>query len=251
MNTYPLMPNFFSKRKFLTLSLAQQHKKAAELLRLLYESILEKKTLDKPLATRYATLSDFLNLPILSHNLEDLSNRYHEHLLHAGLCLKEHNLLPQLRCKDKNSSSPFLPIDIYLDHIRSAHNIGSIIRTIEALRLGTLCLPSTMAAIDSKKTKDTAMGTLEKIPYKIVRGLEEIKQPIIALETCNNALSLYDYVFPKNFSLLLGNEEFGLSKDCLQKADVILQIPLYGFKNSLNVACAFSLVAGEIRRQFT
>lgn len=243
------MPNFFSQRKFSSLKFAQQHKKAAELLRLLYETIIKEKSLDSILSERYTILSDFLNLPKISYNLEDLSNRYHEHLHHAGLSLKENNLLLNVRRQDKESSVPFLPIDIYLDHIRSAHNIGSIIRTTEALRLGALCFPSTMTAIDSKKTKDTAMGTLDKVPYRTIQRLEDLKSPIIALETCDESISIYDYTFPKSFSLLLGNEEFGLSKNCLEKADLILQIPLYGFKNSLNVACAFSLIAGEIRRQ--
>lgn len=243
------MPNFFSQKKFSSLTLLQQHKKAAEALRLLYEDILEKKSIDRLLAKRYEDLSCFLNLPLISFNLEDLSNRYHYHLQHANIFLKEHNLLPSIRCKDKESSTPFLPIDIYLDHVRSAHNVGSIIRTIEALRLGTLCAPPSMANIDSKKINDTAMGTSDKVPYKIIKDLKDLKSPIIALETCNDSISLYDYTFPNSFSLLLGNEEFGLSTHCLQTADIVLHIPLYGGKNSLNVACAFSLIAGEISRQ--
>lgn len=243
------MPNFFSKKKFCSLTLTQQHKKAADLLRLLYNHFLESTTLDPILLEHYTILSNFLNLPPLPHHLEDFSNRYHLHLHHANMCLKEHRLLPQVRCNDRESTTPFLPIDIYLDHIRSAHNIGSIIRTTEALRLGSICFPSTMTSIDSKKTKDTAMGSLDKIPYRKIQNFQDLKSPLIALETCHNALSIYDYTFPQSFSLLLGNEEYGLSKDSLQQADVFLQIPLYGFKNSLNVACAFSLIAGEIRRQ--
>jgi tRNA G18 (ribose-2'-O)-methylase SpoU len=167
------------------------------------------------------------------------------------MSLKEHRLLPSIRSDDQPSDTPFLPIDIYLDHIRSAHNVGSIIRTTEALRLGSIYVPPIMTQLSSKKMQDTAMGTLDKVPYHIVEDISSLRTPLIALETSDEALSLYDYIFPKSFSLLLGNEEYGLSQNSLAKADIFLQIPLYGFKNSLNVACAFSIVAGEIRRQLS
>ena len=93
------------------------------------------------------------------------------------------------------------------------------------------------------------MGTLDQVPYQVLEHLNALKRPRIALETCEEALSLYDFSFLTSFALLLGNEEYGLSYAALQAADVILKIPLHGSKNSLNIACAFALVAGEIRRQ--
>ena len=92
------------------------------------------------------------------------------------------------------------------------------------------------------------MGTETIVP--VYQGdLSNLKKPLIALETVENAPSIYDFSFPETFSLLLGNEEYGLKEKTLRQADHIVQIPLLGSKNSLNVANAFAIVAGEISRK--
>jgi tRNA G18 (ribose-2'-O)-methylase SpoU len=45
---------------------------------------------------------------------------------------------------------------------------------------------------------------------------------------------------------MLGNEEYGLSQEALSARDDMVCIPLYGYKNSLNVASAFAIAAGCI-----
>ena len=79
--------------------------------------------------------------------------------------------------------------------------------------------------------------------------LNTLKRPIIALETCDKALSLYDFLFPTSFTLVVGNEEYGCSDESLILADFIVEIPLRGHKNSLNVANALAIAANEIVRQ--
>ena len=86
--------------------------------------------------------------------------------------------------------------------------------------------------------------TEEKTP------LSELPRPIIALETVEGATPHHEYPFPKSGTLVLGNEEYGCSQDILSVADAFISIPLYGRKNSLNVANAFSIVAETIRRRF-
>lgn len=242
------MTHAFSQEKFLTLSLQRRHKYAADLLKMWYESLEDKNS--SYAQDHYERLAAYLKLPkILQPSKETLSQRYHHHLHCAGLSVKEHHLLPTIQRHDSCSTSPFLPIDIYLDHIRSAHNVGSILRTTEALRLGQIFIPPTMANLSSKKMQDTAMGTKDLVQCHITEDLSMLKKPLIAIETCPHSTSLYSYTFPKSFSLLFGNEEYGLSHEILQKADRIVHVPMHGYKNSLNVACCFALVAGEIRRQ--
>lgn len=217
-------------------------------MRILYSDLLGKKP-NISLFSHYKLLEGYLNLPPISYSFFDLSNRFHFHLQNAGVFLKEHNLLPFVHTNDAPSSHHFLEIDIFLDNIRSAHNVGSIIRTTEALRLGKVFFSKEMTSFESKKILDTAMGATNYVETEILENTQKLKRPVIALETADDAISLYDFIFPSSFSLLLGNEEYGLSPNSLQQADIIIKIPLYGFKNSLNVACAYSLVAGEIRRQ--
>ncbi len=232
----------------MTLSLQGRHKKAAHAVKKLYENLLNA-SIDPACIAEYRTLESYLNLPTVDLSFEALSNRFHEHAKLSFLSFKEHHLLPTVTTQDLPSHEPFLPIDIFLDNIRSAHNIGSIVRTTEALRLGSLFFSKGMALISCKKLQDTAMGTLDKVNIQLTNDLSDLKKPLIAIETAKDAISLYDFIFPTSFSLLLGNEEYGLTQNSLSQADYIIKIPLHGFKNSLNVACAFSMIGNEIRRQ--
>ncbi|VHO04238.1 tRNA (guanosine(18)-2'-O)-methyltransferase [Candidatus Rhabdochlamydia sp. T3358] len=127
--------------------------------------------------------------------------------------------------------------------------MGSIIRTVEAFLLGPICFAKQIPYIDNLKVQKTSMFTFDKVTCHQNRPLEQLPKPLIALETIPNAPSLFDFTFPKEFTLLLGNEEYGLSDQALSMADQAVQIPLYGFKQSLNVASAFAIVAAVISNQ--
>lgn len=191
----------------------------------------------------YREIEKRLTLPPIPWTHEARSHRFHFHLKMADLSYKEHNLL--IETKDKPSAISFGTIHIYLDHIRSAHNVGSILRTTEALRLGPVSFSKDTPFIDNKKVKDAAMGTETLVPCNH-KPLHTLPRPLIALETAPKAPSIYDFSFPGTCTIIVGNEEFGISKENLSIADHIVQIPLPGSKNSLNVACAFALLAGII-----
>jgi tRNA G18 (ribose-2'-O)-methylase SpoU len=142
-----------------------------------------------------------------------------------------------------------LPISIYLDNLRSAFNVGSILRTTEAFRLGQVCFAKNTPFIDNLKVLKTAMGTFDKVHCVKEAQLNDLPRPLIALETDPNAPSIFDFTFPPSFTLMLGNEEYGLSEEALSQKSAIVRIPLYGFKNSLNVASAFAIAAGVISHQ--
>ena len=229
----------YNERKFRALPINSQHKHAATACKAAY--------LNPSFFQDYQKLEQFLSLPPIAHTKEALSNRYHEHLRLAHTSLKENHFLPSVSHFDKLEGEPFLPIDIYLDHLRSAHNIGSIIRTTEAFRLGSIHISGHLPPME--KLEKTAMGSIPFVTCHIHSHLEALRRPLIAIETHKDARPIYGFTFPSSFSLLLGNEEYGLSEESLKSADTILRIPLYGAKNSLNVASAFTALAFEIRRQ--
>lgn len=219
------------------------------MLRDIYDLALAKQPLDK-LRTTYNELQRWMNAPVLEDfHLKDISDRYHLHLEKAKLSLKEHNLLPRISCCDRTAGEPVWPIAIYLDHIRSAHNVGSILRTVECLRLGTVYFSEQTPPAHHKQVVDTSMGTVEHIDYHILNHLDSLPRPLIAMETSQEAISIHDFLFPESFTLIVGNEEYGCSNEILSQADHIITIPMRGIKNSLNVANAFSMAALEISRQ--
>lgn len=166
----------------------------------------------------------------------------------AGLSLKEHNLLPTLRTGDREPKRDFPNIAIYLDHVRSAYNVGSILRTVEALRIGKVYFSEKTPFIDNEKVKRTAMGAAELVPCFQNVPLSDLPRPIIALDTSNAAVSVAEFDFPESFTLILGNEEYGISNESLKEVDHIVEIPLFGAKNSLNIACAFAIAASRITK---
>lgn len=243
------MTSFFSKLKFEKLSTKQKHKHASRLVQKLYELLLKKDPALSAHYSSYETLCFYLGIESPPISFEALSSRFHHHLKEAKIYRNEKDFLPQITTQDTSSKAPFLPIDIFLDNLRSAQNVGSIIRTTEAFRLGKLVLTKNTPDFAHQKVNAVSMGTSELVSSETFSCYEQLKKPIIALETSIDAISLYDFIFPPSFTLAIGNEEHGLSKSTLSQADLIIRIPLHGFKNSLNVASAFAITAGEIRRQ--
>lgn len=238
----------FSKRKFLLLDLRQQHKKCAESLRRFYEKSLHHEPASLEDYQQMIAWMDLLHFE--STDLKLIADRYHWHLAEAHQSLREHNLLPQIRTGDHEPKADFLSIAIYLDQIRSAYNVGSILRTCEALRIGSVYFSEKTPFRDHEKVVRTSMGAGAFVPCYQNVLLKDLPHPIIALDTSDDAVPLHEMIFPTVFTLVLGNEEYGVSKESLSLCDCLVEIPLFGRKNSLNVACAFAIAGNIIRRTF-
>ncbi|MGA8163627.1 MAG: TrmH family RNA methyltransferase, partial [Waddliaceae bacterium] len=192
----------FTKRKFLQFPLAKQHKKCAEMLRSLYTFK------DPRLLSHYNEIQQWMRgeeLPDPDH--EAIGNRYHEHLQEAHICLREHDFLPRVRHGDKKSpvKEP-RPIAIYLDNIRSAHNVGSILRTVEAFSLGHVYFSPKTPFITHRQVQKTSMGTFSSVRCSRISSLDDLLKPLVVMETTVDAASLYDFLFPEQFTLVVGNE---------------------------------------------
>lgn len=236
------MIHSWTEGEFLKLSKRFRHKIAEQLLRKFYQN---KSAHD---LASYRKIEPWLNLPPLDiDNFPQFSDRYHIHRTQANLDIKEHTLLTTpMHQVDTPSTTPYLPISIYLDNLRSAFNVGSILRTTEAFRLGTLCFSPITPYIDNPKVQKTSMWTYDKVPCKQQSIDTSLPRPWIALETLPEAPSVLEFPFPSTFTLFLGNEEYGLSPELLAGCDACVQIPLHGFKNSLNVASAYAIAAASI-----
>lgn len=235
----------YNRRKFLTFPKKQQHKKCAEILYRIYE---------EPSAELFKHYNEIQNWmdgdPLARIDPKTISDRYHKHLRQTKFHLREHGLLPNIRKKDGSSAKeePW-PIAIYLDRIRSAHNVGSILRTVEAFSLGRVYFSPETPCIDHNQVQKASMGTFEQVSCFRNASVADLLSPLIALETSGEAIPIHEFLFPEQFSLAIGNEEYGCSDEVLQKAGYLVEIPLRGRKNSLNVANAFAIAAAEIAKQ--
>lgn len=231
----------FTKAKFLALSLQKREKLSAERLHSLFLNPQAANEL-----VEYNLFQEWQDRETLSSlDSETISNRYHKHLKNAGIHLKEDKFLPSIKTKDRACAMPNLGYHIFLDGLRSAHNVGSILRTVEAFRLGDVYFSENTPFIDQKKVRDASMGAWEWVTCKRAK-LDELPKPWICLETAEGAVSLENAMIPPGSTVIVGNEEFGCSLQVVNAADKIVEIPLRGMKNSLNVANAFAILSYEL-----
>ena len=152
---------------------------------------------------------------------------------------------------------PKHPIYLVLDHLRSAFNVGSLFRTADTARLAGILTCGYTAHPPHPKLEKTALGTLDYIPtYHFDTGLEAVawlrqrQIPVWALETTSHSRGHTKVRFPKPVALVLGNEALGVSQELIEHSDQLVQIPTFGYKNSLNVAAAGAVVVFEVLRQW-
>lgn len=238
----------FSQKKFQGLKLEQQHKKCAELLK---EAIEVQSQARLDLLSHYLELCEWIDFePLRSFHLEDLADRYHAHMELCGRGVREDGMLQIRRGDEVRARAPTLPVTLYLQDLRSAHNVGSIIRTAECMGLNQVVTSPKTAGLDHLQVKRSCMGCQEWIDIKEHLSLSNCPRPWIALETVDGAPASWEFEFPSTpYTLIVGNEEYGIHPDTLQLCDEVVQIPVFGRKNSMNVANALSCVAYEIRRQ--
>ncbi len=149
------------------------------------------------------------------------------------------------------------PIVGVLDNIRSAFNVGSIFRTSEAAGLAELVLCGITPYPPNEKLDRTALGTAFRVPWRhAVSTLEAVRDlrgrgfTVLAFELCPEAVPIRQVTFPRPVALVFGHEVDGVGREVLGETDGIIEIPLYGRKNSLNVATTFGIAVFEVLRQW-
>ena len=149
---------------------------------------------------------------------------------------------------------------VICDNIRSLENIGSIFRTSDALGVDKIYLCGICGTPPNDKIAKTALGAEKTIPFeyykqtgRLIDKLKRDKIEIVALEQDLPARRAgkksIDYTkYKPNFpvALLVGNEVKGVSKSILAKCDKIIELPMRGKKESLNVSVSFGVAGYEI-----
>ena len=134
-------------------------------------------------------------------------------------------------------------------NIRSLHNVGSIFRTCDGAGVKKLYLTGYSGFPPRKEIRKTALGADETVPWEqsweIEPVLEKLSQEgydILAIEQNNQSMAYTKYPLSKKLALIVGNEVDGLEPEVLERSDVCLHVPMYGEKNSLNVAVCTGII---------
>ncbi len=146
---------------------------------------------------------------------------------------------------------PKTPIVIVLDNIRSAHNVGSIFRTSDAFLIEKIFLCGITPKPPHKEIRKTALGASKSLNWEYIKDIyqciDHLKSKgfkIISIEQAENAEMLNEFNIQKEckYALVLGNEVKGVNQNIVDKSDVVIEIPQFGTKHSLNVSVSAGLV---------
>ncbi len=162
---------------------------------------------------------------------------------------------------------PAKRIVIIAHNIRSTHNVGSLLRTAEGLAVENVYftgytpyprqinenrLPHIVDKLQAQIQK-TALGAELSQPsevgdiHTVLTSLRDRGFELVALEQAAKATLLPNYKTPSKVALLLGSEVEGVATDLLQQMDKILEIPMFGNKESFNVIQAAAMALYHCR----
>ena len=148
-----------------------------------------------------------------------------------------------------------LPFYIICDNIRSMENIGSIFRTSDASAVNKIFLCGICGTPPHPKISKTALGAenwieweYSKLTWRTIEKLKKEKVFIAALEQTKKSLTYTKFKPKFPLALVIGNEIKGVSLPVLKRADKIISLPMFGKKESLNVAVALGIAAYELNK---
>jgi 23S rRNA (guanosine2251-2'-O)-methyltransferase len=147
------------------------------------------------------------------------------------------------------------PIIIILDNIRSLNNIGSVFRTSDAFLIEKIYLCGITAQPPHNDIRKTALGSTETVDWayaehtaNIVEKLKAEGTKVVSIEQAENATLLNDFKPQPNtkYAFVFGNEVKGVAQDIVDNSDIVIEIPQFGTKHSLNISVSCGVVVWDV-----
>lgn len=158
------------------------------------------------------------------------------------------------------TKKPSREVRVLLHNIRSTYNVGSMFRTADSFGVSKIYLSGyTPTPVDKygRARKDISKVSLgaeksvaweyEKHPKKIIQKIKKLGFKVVALEQDKNSIDYKKIKLDKNILLIVGNEVEGVDKTLLKLSDEIIEIPMSGVKESLNVSVAFGVAISRLK----
>ena len=137
---------------------------------------------------------------------------------------------------------------LILDNVQDPGNMGTIIRTACALGYYDLYLINSVDPYSSKVVRASMSGIYFANLYKCTLDecLKDLNNHKLIVADMKGE-SLNDYKINGNYAIAVGNEANGISKELLNKADLVLKIPMEERSESLNVAIASAIMMYKLK----
>ena len=144
------------------------------------------------------------------------------------------------------------PIYLVLDRVIDTYNIGSLFRLADAIATERMYICGETEYPPSSRIHKAAVGTEEWVPWEkadsaisIVRKLKSEDVQIVAVEQDTRSIpfSLLGTRIEFPIAIVIGNETDGISKEVLDLADIIVELPMFGVNKSFNVWGSAAVIA--------
>ncbi|PAE22997.1 MULTISPECIES: 23S rRNA (guanosine(2251)-2'-O)-methyltransferase RlmB [Bacillaceae] len=153
---------------------------------------------------------------------------------------------------EKKNEAPFF---LLLDEIEDPHNLGSIMRTADAVGAHGIIIPKRRAVGLTATVAKASTGAIEYIPVVRVtnmsRTIDELKERGVWIAG-TDAKGKQDYrqmdgAMP--LGLVIGSEGKGMGRLIRDKCDFLINLPMAGHVTSLNASVAAALLMYEVYRK--
>jgi len=140
-------------------------------------------------------------------------------------------------------------IILMLDNVRSALNVGAILRTSDGAGVKKVYLAGITPYPPHPRVLKTALGAEESVDFEHIKDAKAVIQKykdegfqIVSIEETEGAQDFFGHNFTSKVLILMGNEITGVQEEIMKMSDSILVLPMKGKKTSLNVATTTGIV---------
>ncbi len=147
------------------------------------------------------------------------------------------------------------PITIILDNVLDTYNVGSIFRLADAVAAQKVILCGETLTPPNSRIKKASINTWQWVDWEYFSTAKEAvekcrmlnaKCQIIAVEQDIRSKPFYKVEYELPLTIVVGNETHGVSKEVLDMADMIVELPMWGINKSLNVMVSLGIVLYKV-----
>ena len=147
---------------------------------------------------------------------------------------------------------------VVLENIRSAYNVGNVIRTADSLWWEVWLTGYTPSPLDNPKVKKTSLWAEENVGLRqfdytedVIEECKRLNISYIAAEITPTATSLADFSvdFSWDIAIIFWNEVEGVLPQTLQNVEKVVYIPMQWIKESMNIWQSTAIFMWELRNK--
>lgn len=150
------------------------------------------------------------------------------------------------------------PITIILDNVLDTYNVGSIFRLADAVAAEQVIVCGATLTPPNSRIKKASINTWQWVSWQYAPSasvaITRLKRQapstaIVAVEQDPRSQPYYQVKYEFPLAIVVGNETSGVSKDVLDVADMIVELPMWGINKSLNVMVSCGIILYQIMKK--